>query len=58
MGGDHAPAAIVDGAIKAAQRLDVRVSLVGPAQVLKNSRATRPLRRLPSRSLTRRMSSR
>lgn len=34
MGGDHAPAAIVDGAVKAVRRLDVRVTLVGPADVL------------------------
>ncbi|MCC7008352.1 MAG: phosphate acyltransferase PlsX [Acidobacteria bacterium] len=36
MGGDHAPAAIVDGAIRAVQRLDVRVALVGPAAVLRD----------------------
>jgi len=34
MGGDHAPAAIVDGAVKAARRLDVCVALVGPSGLL------------------------
>ncbi len=29
MGGDHAPAAIVDGAVAAARHLDVGVALVG-----------------------------
>ena len=29
MGGDHAPAAIVDGAVAAARHLDIQVSLVG-----------------------------
>jgi glycerol-3-phosphate acyltransferase PlsX len=29
MGGDHAPAAIVDGAVAAARHLDVRIALVG-----------------------------
>ena len=29
MGGDHAPSAIVDGAVAAAARLDVQISLVG-----------------------------
>jgi glycerol-3-phosphate acyltransferase PlsX len=35
MGGDDAPAAIVDGAIAAARHLDVSVSLVGPVEVLR-----------------------
>src|SRR4029453_13277377 len=29
MGGDHAPSAIVDGALAAARHLDVQISLVG-----------------------------
>jgi glycerol-3-phosphate acyltransferase PlsX len=29
MGGDHAPSAIVDGAVAAARHLDVRIALVG-----------------------------
>src|SRR6266567_2505896 len=29
MGGDHAPAAIVDGAVAAARHLDIQISLVG-----------------------------
>jgi len=31
MGGDHAPAAIVDGAVAAARHLDVEVALAGPS---------------------------
>jgi glycerol-3-phosphate acyltransferase PlsX len=34
MGGDHAPAAIVDGAVAAARHLDVQVALVGAASAL------------------------
>jgi glycerol-3-phosphate acyltransferase PlsX len=34
MGGDHAPAAIVDGAVAAARHLDVRIALVGQPQAL------------------------
>jgi phosphate acyltransferase len=34
MGGDHAPAAIVDGAVAAARHLDVRIALVGHAAAL------------------------
>ena len=34
MGGDHAPAAIVDGAVAAARHLDVEVALVGRADAL------------------------
>jgi glycerol-3-phosphate acyltransferase PlsX len=34
MGGDHAPAAIVDGAVAAARHLDVEVLLGGPSGVL------------------------
>src|SRR6185436_17208476 len=34
MGGDHAPAAIVDGAVAAARHLDIQIALVGiPTQV-------------------------
>lgn len=34
MGGDHAPAAIVDGAVAAARHLDIQIALVGvPSQV-------------------------
>ena len=34
MGGDHAPSAIVDGAVAAARHLDVHISLVGaPAAI-------------------------
>jgi glycerol-3-phosphate acyltransferase PlsX len=34
MGGDHAPAVIIEGAIAAARHLDIQVSLVGPTAVL------------------------
>src|SRR6187397_2359132 len=34
MGGDHAPGTVVDGAVTAAERLDFRLALVGPAAVL------------------------
>ncbi|MBI2188770.1 MAG: phosphate acyltransferase PlsX [Acidobacteria bacterium] len=34
MGGDHAPAAVVDGAVSAARHLAVRLALVGPADAL------------------------
>jgi glycerol-3-phosphate acyltransferase PlsX len=34
MGGDHAPSAVVDGAVAAARHLDVRVALVGRAAVV------------------------
>ncbi|MEQ1575253.1 MAG: phosphate acyltransferase PlsX, partial [Vicinamibacterales bacterium] len=40
MGGDHAPAAIVDGAVAAARHLDVRLMLVGPAVTLEEALAT------------------
>ena len=30
MGGDHAPSAVVDGAVAAARHLDVQIALVGP----------------------------
>ena len=34
MGGDHAPAAIVDGAVAAARHLDIQISLVGAADAV------------------------
>jgi len=34
MGGDHAPAAIVDGAVAAARHLDIQISLVGAPDAL------------------------
>jgi glycerol-3-phosphate acyltransferase PlsX len=34
MGGDHAPAAIVDGAVAAARHLDIEVALAGPSAAL------------------------
>jgi glycerol-3-phosphate acyltransferase PlsX len=34
MGGDHAPAAVIDGAVQAARSLGVALSLVGPAELL------------------------
>lgn len=39
MGGDHAPAAIVDGAVAAARHLDVRVALTGPSGRLERALA-------------------
>lgn len=42
LGGDHAPSAIVDGAVAAARHLDVRVLLAGPAQVLEDALAAHP----------------
>jgi glycerol-3-phosphate acyltransferase PlsX len=39
MGGDHAPAAVVDGAVAAARHLDVRLALVGPTGVLERALA-------------------
>src|SRR5262249_22534116 len=35
MGGDHAPAAIVDGAVAAARHLDVPLALVGQARAMR-----------------------
>jgi len=40
MGGDHAPAAVVDGAVSAARHLAVRIALVGPAAVLEQALAS------------------
>jgi phosphate acyltransferase len=42
MGGDHAPAAVVDGAVEAARRLEVRIALVGPAAALERALAAHP----------------
>jgi glycerol-3-phosphate acyltransferase PlsX len=42
MGGDHAPAAVVDGAVSAARHLAVRIALVGPAAVLQQALASHP----------------
>ena len=42
MGGDHAPAAVVDGAVAAARHLDVRIGLVGPTAVLEAALAPHP----------------
>ncbi|MBI4887454.1 MAG: phosphate acyltransferase PlsX [Acidobacteria bacterium] len=39
MGGDHAPSAVVDGAVAAARHLDVRIALVGPATVVEQALA-------------------
>jgi glycerol-3-phosphate acyltransferase PlsX len=37
MGGDHAPAIVVDGAVAAARHLDARVVLVGPTTVVERA---------------------
>jgi glycerol-3-phosphate acyltransferase PlsX len=37
MGGDHAPAAIVDGAVAAARHLDAQIALVGPTATLERA---------------------
>lgn len=42
MGGDHAPAAVVDGAVSAARHLAVRIALVGPTAVLQQALASHP----------------
>ena len=41
MGGDHAPAAVIDGAVQAARTLDVALALVGPAARLHEELARR-----------------
>ncbi len=41
MGGDHAPAAVIDGALQAARTLGVAVVLVGPADLLHRELALR-----------------
>jgi len=42
MGGDHAPAAVVDGTASAARHLAVRLALVGPTTVLEQALASHP----------------
>jgi glycerol-3-phosphate acyltransferase PlsX len=42
MGGDQAPAAIVDGAVAAARHLDVRIALVGPTDVVEAALSLTP----------------
>jgi glycerol-3-phosphate acyltransferase PlsX len=42
MGGDHAPATIVEGAVAAARHLDVRLALVGPTPQLEAALAPHP----------------
>ena len=37
MGGDHAPAAVVDGAVAAARHLAVQIALVGQTAALTDS---------------------
>jgi len=50
MGGDHAPKAEVEGAIRAASSLDVRVVLVGKQEILQRELALHPTaRQLPIR---------
>jgi glycerol-3-phosphate acyltransferase PlsX len=39
MGGDHAPAALVDGAVAAARHLDVRIALVGSSPLIEEALA-------------------
>jgi glycerol-3-phosphate acyltransferase PlsX len=42
MGGDHAPAVIIEGAVAAARHLDVHIALVGPTAVLQDALAAHP----------------
>jgi glycerol-3-phosphate acyltransferase PlsX len=42
MGGDHAPAAVVDGAVSAARHLAVHLVLVGPGAILERALASHP----------------
>jgi glycerol-3-phosphate acyltransferase PlsX len=42
MGGDHAPSAVIEGAVSAARHLAVRIALVGPAAVLHEALASHP----------------
>ena len=42
MGGDHAPSAVVDGAVAAARHLEVQIALVGPTDVLAEALAQHP----------------
>src|SRR5581483_11848856 len=40
MGGDHAPAAVVDGAVAAARHLALQIALVGPSDPLRTALAS------------------
>lgn len=42
MGGDHAPSAIVDGAVAAARHLDVQIALVGATAAVESALASHP----------------
>jgi phosphate acyltransferase len=42
MGGDHAPAVMIDGALAAARHLDLELALVGPTAVLEEALAMHP----------------
>src|SRR4051812_14832815 len=42
MGGDHAPAVIIDGALAAARHLDVEIALIGPTAVLQDALSQHP----------------
>jgi glycerol-3-phosphate acyltransferase PlsX len=42
MGGDHAPAAIVDGAVAAARHLDVEIALVGSTPAIEQALSVHP----------------
>src|SRR5688500_5292071 len=42
MGGDHAPSAVVDGAVAAARHLAVQIALVGRTDALQEALATHP----------------
>ena len=42
MGGDHAPSAVVDGAVAAARHISVQIALVGPTAVLEGALAAHP----------------
>ncbi|MBI2828670.1 MAG: hypothetical protein HYX77_05300 [Acidobacteria bacterium] len=42
MGGDHAPSAVVDGAVAASRHLAVQIALVGPTGILEGALASPP----------------
>jgi glycerol-3-phosphate acyltransferase PlsX len=42
MGGDHAPSAVIDGAVAAARHLAVRIALVGQRAVLEQALTPHP----------------
>ena len=42
MGGDHAPAAVIDGAVAAARHLAVRIALVGPPAAIEQALTSHP----------------